>query len=335
MNEQDIQKIIDNKTKPVGALGQLESLAKQICLVQNTDTPILSRPCILVFAADHGLAYTGVSAYPPEVTAQMVLNFANGGAAINVFTQQNEINLEVIDAGVNFDFNPALPIKHHKIAHGSRNSLEENALSSAQLTQARTLASTLVQEQASMDCNIIGFGEMGIGNTSSAALIYSLLCDVDLESCTGRGTGLDDQSLQRKVNILNQVKEKHAQAKTAEEVLSAVGGLEIACICYAMIEAKKNNMLIMVDGFIASAAALLAARIDARTRDNMIFTHLSDEHAHKSMLEHLDATPLLQLSMRLGEGSACALAYPLIKSAVEFVNKMASFEGAEVSTATN
>lgn len=334
MNDQDIQNLIDHKTKPVGALGQLEALAKQVCLIQDTDTPSLKNPAILVFAADHGIANSGVSAYPQEVTAQMVLNFANGGAAINVFTQQHGINLEVIDVGVNFDFEPSLGIKHHKIAYGSANALEGSALSREQLSKTGTLAKQLVAEQANNDCNIIGFGEMGIGNTSAAALLYSLSCDISIEACTGRGTGLGDEGLQQKIDILKKVRLKHCDTYSPEEILCAVGGLEIASICYAMIEASKQNMLVMVDGYIATAAALIATQIEPSARKNMIFTHLSDEHAHKSMLEHLNANPLLQLSMRLGEGSACAIAYPLIKSSVAFINDMASFQSADVSQKT-
>jgi nicotinate-nucleotide--dimethylbenzimidazole phosphoribosyltransferase len=329
--EQDIQHIIDHKTKPLGALGYLETLAAQICRIQQTTSPEIIKPSVVVIAADHGLAKRGVSAYPPEVTAQMVLNFATGGAAINVFSRQHEINLEVVDAGVASEFDPSLEITHAKIAYGTGDPIEDCAITVEQLEACKALARQLVQKHRDRGCNTLGFGEMGIGNTSSAALILSYITGTKLEDSVGRGTGLDDTGLQNKLTVLEQVMQAHPNVRGSDEILRAVGGFEIAVMCEAMIAASEARMIVLVDGFIATAAAMLAVQSQPSLRDFLVFCHQSDEAGHKLMLEHLQATPLLNLNMRLGEGSACALVFPLIQSAVRFMKEMASFESANVA----
>ncbi len=331
ISDQSIQKLIDSKTKPIGALGDLESIAFQICQIQNTLSPTLNQPHILVFSADHGLADSGVSAYPKAVTAQMVLNFINGGAAINVFCAQHDLELKVIDIGVDFDFDASAPIEHRKVALGTKNSTTNQAMSCAELEKCQQHAAELVNEAHAKGCNIIGFGEMGIGNTSAATLIQHYLLDVPLEECIGRGTGLDDKGLEHKLAILKQVSSHHSELSGVDNIVRAVGGFEIAAISHAMIEASKKNMIVLVDGFIASAAALCASKKHLDCRHNMLFCHASHEHGHRQLLEALDAKPLLDLNMRLGEGSGCALAYPLVLSAINFVNQMASFESADIS----
>lgn len=330
--EQAIWQKINTKTKPVGALGQLEELAAQLCRIQHSLTPTLQQPALLVFAADHGLAQEGVSAYPPEVTAQMVLNFVAGGAAINCFTQQHGIQLDVIDAGVAHAFDPSLPIKHCKVAAGTASSLQQAAMTEEQLHRCQEVATELVAEQQARGCNVLGFGEMGIGNTSSAALIMHYVTGAPLEACVGRGTGLDDAGWQRKLSVLHRVREQHGALNDPENILAAVGGFEIAMISYGMEAAAKAGMVVMVDGFIATAAALLCCQRTPESRQHMVFCHQSDEDGHALMLQHLEANALLKLNMRLGEGTGCALAYPLLVSAQTFLRDMASFDSAGVST---
>ena len=331
---QQLQEKIDLKTKPLAALGRLELLALQIGLAQNSLTPQLHHPAILTFAADHGIAAIGVSAYPSAVTVQMVLNFLKGGAAINVFCRQHGITLQVIDAGVNFNFGPQDQLIHAKAGMGTRNFLHEEAMTGEQLQYCFKQGAAMVDQQAEKGCNIIGFGEMGIGNTSSASLLMSCLTGLPLVTCVGKGTGLNEDQLKSKLNTLTQAKNNHAAPTNALDALRCFGGFEIAQMCSAMLKAYEHHMIIMVDGFIASVAYLCAVSIDPNISLNTIFCHQSDEHGHKILLEYLKADPLLYLSMRVGEGTGCAMAYPLIESAVRFLKEMASFESAGISQLT-
>ena len=248
---------INFKTKPLGALGVLEELALQICLIQQTDSPILKNPHILVVAADHGIALEGVSAYPQDVTWQMVRNFLNGGAAINVFATQHNIAIKIIDAGVNYQFESVTPnLIQHKIAKGTASFLNQNAMTAIQCQQALKNGALLVEQCYSEGCNIIGFGEMGIGNTSSAALIMSLITGTPIAECIGKGTGLDDEGLKQKINVLTQAYNFHSKKTDAHDILASVGGFEIATITGAMLKAAELNMLILVDGFISTAVFL-------------------------------------------------------------------------------
>jgi nicotinate-nucleotide--dimethylbenzimidazole phosphoribosyltransferase len=332
MIKEQLQHKIDFKTKPLGALGTLEKIALQIGTIQNTLSPQLNKPTILVFAGDHGIANEGVSAYPQEVTFQMVMNFLQGGAAVNVFAAQNDIALKVVDAGVNFDFEPNDKLINLKIGKGTKSFLVDKAMSETELEKCFVEAEKIVTDIFNDGCNVIGFGEMGIGNTSAATMLMSSICNLPVEKCVGRGTGLNDEQLNKKIEILNRAKSFHGDISDAKEVLMTYGGFEIAQICAAMLEAKKKNMLILVDGFIASAAFLVAHKINPAILKNAIFCHLSDEHGHKNLLNYLGVEPLLKLGMRLGEGTGCAVAYPLIVSAIKFLNDMASFESAGVST---
>ncbi|ACU61926.1 nicotinate-nucleotide--dimethylbenzimidazole phosphoribosyltransferase [Chitinophaga pinensis] len=327
-----LQHKIDSKTKPIGSLGQLEKLALQIGRIQQTQTPALNKPTIVVFAGDHGVAHEGVSPFPQEVTYQMVFNFLQGGAAINVFTKQNGIAIKVVDAGVNFDFNQHPGLVHAKVALGTKSFLHEAAMTPAQCETAIERGAAVVKELHEQGCNVIGFGEMGIANTSAAAVIMSLLCDIPLEQCIGRGTGLDDEGLIRKKVILAESMIRHNKIeKTPLNVLSTFGGFEIAMMCGAMLQAAAAGMLILVDGFITTSALLVAAKINEQILDYCLFTHQSNEQGHSLMLAHLKAVPLLSLGMRLGEGTGAAVAYPVIQAAVSFLNEMASFESAGVS----
>ena len=327
----EINQKIDTKTKPLGALGQLEVIARQVTLIQNTLAPELKNPHMLVFAADHGVANDGVSAYPQEVTFQMVMNFLQGGAAINVFSKQHGLNLKVVDAGVNFDFAPNEHLIDAKIAKGTKSFLHEPAMSAEQCELAMDKGATLVDQIADQGCNVVGFGEMGIANTSSAAMLMHVFTGLPLEECIGRGTGLDDDGLNRKLNVLSKALAKHGAEKQPMKALATYGGFEIAMITGAMLQAAARKMVILVDGFIASAAFLTAFKLNPLAKEYAIFCHQSEEKGHYLMLEYLQARPLISLGLRLGEGTGCAVAYPILESAVNFFNEMASFESAGVS----
>lgn len=327
-----IRQKIDQKTKPLGALGQLEQLALQIALIQQTETPTLTNPHVLVFAGDHGLAQEGVSAYPAEVTHQMVLNFLAGGAAINVFSRQNGLQLVVCDVGVagSFESGPSALVKF-KIRPGTRNMRHEPAMTTAEAEAAMDAGRTLVDGVAHRGCNVVGFGEMGIGNTSSASLLMHRFTGYPLADCVGRGTGVDDAGLSRKLTILTEVAARYADPTDPLALLSAMGGLEIAAIVGGMLQAAENGMVILVDGFITTAALLVAQAMAPNVLDYCVFCHQSDEAGHGRMLSYLQAQPLLQLGLRLGEGTGVALAYPLVAAAVAMLNEMASFASAGVS----
>ena len=328
-----LRKKTDTKTKPPGSLGLLEDIAVQTGLMQNTLNPEIIKPGILVFAADHGLTDEGISPYPKDVTWQMVMNFCSGGAAINVFCKQNGISLNVIDVGVDFDFPAGLPVQHAKVARGSRNMRREPAMSAEECRKAMKAGADAVREKAELGCNTIGFGEMGIGNTSASSLLMHKFTGLPVEKCTGRGTGCNDLQMEHKISILKEIAGKY-KASSPEEILATFGGLEIAAMVGAFREAKRQNMVILVDGFIASAAALTAIKMDASVKDNCIFCHVSDESGHRKMLEYLGVKPLLQLNMRLGEGTGAAVALPLVRSAVNFLCEMSSMEDAGVSDKT-
>lgn len=331
-----LQHKIDRKTKPLGALGQLEILAKQIGLIQQTLTPSLNQPHILVFAGDHGAAKAGVSAYPQDVTWQMVENFLAGGAGINVFARQHQIGLQVIDAGVAHDFGPRPGLIDAKVAPGTANYLEAPAMTAEQCALAMTRGAARIAELKAAGCNVVGFGEMGIGNTAAASLITHGLTGVSLKDCIGRGTGLDDAGLIRKQTLLAQAWQRYQSGRSTDEhqpltLLAEFGGFEMAMMTGAMLAAAEAGMVLLIDGFIVSAATLVAARLAPALVDYCIFCHHSVEPGHQAQLRALQVTPLLDLGLRLGEGTGAALAYPLLQSAVAFLNEMASFESAGVS----
>lgn len=327
-----LRKKIDSKTKPLGALGELEALAMQLGQIQDTLQPVIQRPVMLVFAGDHGIVESGVSPYPQAVTAQMVHNFLNGGAGINVFARQMGWQLRVVDAGVNADFSPVLDMAHVKAAKGTRNFLHEPAMTAEQCEQALALGAALVQEEIAQGSNLLAFGEMGIGNTSAASCLMSVLCGIPVAECVGRGTGLDDEGLVRKANILEQALAKHSLENPHPlEALATFGGHEIAMMAGAMLAAAKHRTTMLIDGFIATSALLVAAKYQPHVLDYCVFAHCSGEAGHRNLLHHLQARPLLDLGLRLGEGTGAALALPLLQAAVNFLNEMASFESAGVS----
>ena len=325
-----LQTKIDQKTKPRGSLGQLESLALHIGRIQNSLTPQLNQPCILIFAGDHGIVEAGVSAYPQTVTAQMIANFLAGGAAISVFARQHNIDLLVVDAGVNADLNDHPKLIDAKIGKGTQNFLSHPAMTADECAQALQAGADQVLRQYESGCNCIGFGEMGIGNTSSAALLMHRLTGLSLVRCVGRGTGLNDGQLQHKIIVLQRALNLHKGATEPLDVLATFGGFEIAMMVGAYLKAAELGMLILVDGFIASTTLLVASKLNPHVLDYCVFSHVSSEQGHQALLHQFNVKPLLNLELRLGEGSGIALAYPLVQSAVAFLNEMATFDEAGV-----
>jgi nicotinate-nucleotide--dimethylbenzimidazole phosphoribosyltransferase len=322
---------IDSKTKPVGSLGRIETLAAQIARIQMTLAPRAESSSLTIFAADHGMATAGVSAFPQAVTQQMVLNFVAGGAAANVFARTVGATVQVVDAGVAGD-----PINHpdlldRRIGPGTQNALAGAAMSAAQLDTAIDVGLAIGR---GIDSDIACFGEMGIGNTSSATLVAAKVLGRSVADLTGRGTGLDDNGLQNKLSLLSAAAKRTPDQLDAELALSEYGGFEIAMMAGAMIGAADTQRIIIVDGFIATAAALCATRLFPPSADAFIYAHQSAESGHRVILEALDADPLLQFNMRLGEGTGALLAVPLVKAAAAMLRDMASFESAGVSGPT-
>ncbi len=328
-----LQEKIDNKTKPVGSLGVLEDIAKQIGAIQNTLTPIIAKPTIIVFAGDHGIVNSKpISSYPQVVTQQMVLNFLSGSAAINVFCDQHNINLKVVDAGVNGELPDNSKLLKHKINLGTQDYSATKAMSSDEYQLALTAGKKIIRKIYSSGTNIVGLGEMGIGNTSSASLLMSYFTKTSIEECVGKGTGLDNSGVSNKIRILNDVYNLHHNTiETAKDALISYGGFEIVMMCGAMLEAATLQMTILIDGFIVTAALLAAHALDNKIIEYCIFSHTSGEQGHEKMLSFLGVKPILNLGMRLGEGSGVAVAFPIIVSAIEFLNKMATFKSANVS----
>lgn len=330
---------VDHLTKPLGALGQLEALAVQLGQILQRDRALaaaLDAPQMVVFAADHGLAAEGVSAYPQAVTAQMVMNMAAGGAAVNVLARQHGFALTLVDAGVAADLSH-LAIAHHKVALGTASALHGPAMSRAQAEQALQAGMDVVRP---LPGRVLALGEMGIGNTSSAALLFAALCGLDVAETCGRGTGVDDARLAHKQAVLAQVAQHHAHLEDPLDVLAAVGGFEIAMMAGALLQGASQRRVLLVDGFIAGAAALVARALCPAVADYLVFCHRSHESGHRRMLQHLllrhaslPTAPLLDLDLRLGEGSGALLAWPLVLSAARLLDEMASFESAQVSTA--
>jgi nicotinate-nucleotide--dimethylbenzimidazole phosphoribosyltransferase len=324
-----VQALLDNKTKPRGSLGHVEQLALQIALILGSESPVLREPQVVVFAGDHGLARHGVSAFPSDVTWQMVENFLAGGAAVSVLARQHGLALTVVDCGVAHDFAPRPGLLDRKVAHGTADALVGPAMTAAQCEQAMAAGRAVV---AGLPGNALLLGEMGIGNTSASTLLLARLAGEPLEACVGPGTGLDDAGVQRKRALLQRVLERHADAVQPLDALAAFGGFELAALAGAVIEAARQRRVIVVDGFITGAAVLVASRLEPRVLQRCVFSHCSAEPGHRALLRHLQgARPLLQLDLRLGEASGAALAWPLLVSACALLREMASFEQAGVS----
>jgi nicotinate-nucleotide--dimethylbenzimidazole phosphoribosyltransferase len=311
--EARIRARLDSLTKPPGSLGRLEELALQLGLIQATDMPRLGRKAMIVFCADHGVVEEGVSPYPAEVTRQMVANFRSGGAAINVLCRHGGIEPVIVDMG---------------IGNGTRNFTREPAMTRAEAEQALDTGFAYAAK-----AEILGAGEMGIGNTTSAAALFSAFSRIDVVETTGRGTGLDDAGLARKIEVIRRALALHSpDPKDPIGVLASVGGFEIAALAGLILGAASRRHLVMLDGFITGAAAIIARALNPASLDYVVFSHCSAERGHRKMLEFLNARPLLNLEMRLGEGSGAALGIGILETAVNLYREMATFQGAGVST---
>jgi nicotinate-nucleotide--dimethylbenzimidazole phosphoribosyltransferase len=329
---------LNNKTKPLGSLGRIEDLALKIGQILGTDRPVLELPQMVVFAGDHGLTARGVSAFPSDVTWQMVENFLAGGAAVSVLARQNGIALTVVDCGVKHDFlaglapgaqRPGLQVRKARGAErGTADSSAQRAMTPAQRDEALQHGMQLVQ---GLPGNALLLGEMGIGNTSAASLLLSRLAGLDIAQCTGAGTGLDAPAVLRKTEVLREVLARHADANTPLDALAALGGFEIATMVGAVLQAAAERRVIVVDGFIATSAVLVAHALQPLVLQRCVFAHRSGERGHEFMLQHLGVQALLDLGLRLGEGSGAALAWPLLQSACTILRDMASFASAGVS----
>ena len=332
---QALQHKLDHKTKPLGSLGRLENLALTLGQILGTHTPVLEQPQMVVFAGDHGLAARGVSAFPSDVTWQMVENFLAGGAAVSVLARQHGLTLSVVDCGVARDIAPrdAAPgqprLLLRKVAPGTQDASTGPAMSAAQCAQALANGIELVRE---LPGNVLLLGEMGIANTSVASLLLARLCGLPIAECTGAGTGLDAAGIERKRAVLQQALDANAAATSPMDALAALGGYEVATMVGAVLQAAQERRVIVVDGFITSAAVLVAARLQPHVLQRCVFAHGSAEPGHALMLAQLQATPLLDMGLRLGEGSGAALAWPLLQSACAVLREMASFEAAGVAT---
>ena len=347
-----IRLAIDAKTKPPGSLGRVEALAARIARIQGTLTPRLRRCRLTLFAGDHGVASEGVSAYPQAVTRQMVANFLAGGAAANVFARANGVEIAVVDAGVAGAPFDAPGLVSRRIAPGTRNFAAEPAMTREQYeaalragvelgagtgdgaigeAEAHAEAHAGEGDREGTGVDAAAFGEMGIANTSSATLLAHKLIGAPLDALTGRGTGLDDDGLARKLRVLTRAAVRTADRLPPDEALREYGGFEIAMMAGAMIGAARAGSVVIVDGFIASAAALAAVRLAPALADYLVFAHRSAEPGHDVVLDALGASPLLDLGMRLGEGTGALLAWPILRSAAAMLFDMASFESAGVS----
>ena len=325
------QQHLDNLAKPVGSLGKLEGIARKIATIQNTLQPVLTHPHHILFAADHGIVDEGVSPSPKEITWQQAINITQNGAGINIFTQQHNFNLIVVDAGTDYDFPEEINILNRKIRKGTRNFLNEPALTPDEVNLALTYGEEIVDLVASNGCNVLSIGELGIGNTSVASVWMSLLTKIPLQQCVGAGSGLSEEFTVRKYNILQQSIDRYKGPITPMTIMSEFGGLELIMAVGAMLRAAELKMTILIDGFLMSNSLLMASHINSEVEQYAIFSHKSEERGHSLLLEYLGVEPLLHLNFCLGEGTGAVCAYPLLESSVRMMNQMKSFEESQIS----
>jgi nicotinate-nucleotide--dimethylbenzimidazole phosphoribosyltransferase len=323
---------LDDLTKPQGSLGRLEEVALKYVLATASLNPVLSKKKICCFAGDHGVAAEGVSAFPAEVTPQMVYNMLSGGAAINVLTRHAGVDLDVVDMGVNHEFPDSLGLVKRKVKPGSANIAIGPAMSEEDALQALLSGAELAFEAHEAGYHILGTGEMGIANTTPATALYSVLLDVPVESITGRGTGIDDERLKHKIAVIKKAIEVNASHSTTPfGTLAALGGYEIAAITGFILGAAASRVPVVVDGFISSSGAVVALKLCPAVEDYLFFSHLSNEQGHRAVMQKLGARPILDLDLRLGEGTGAALSMQIIEGALKIYNEMATFSGAKVS----
>jgi nicotinate-nucleotide--dimethylbenzimidazole phosphoribosyltransferase len=326
---------LDSLTKPLGSLGRLEDFAAQWVTIRR-GVPIGElKKAVYVFAADHGIAAEGVSAYPSEVTRQMVLNFLADGAAVNVLARLHHAAVHVVDVGVDADLRDHPALLQHKVRYGSRNMLREPAMSEDELQAALTAGKGLAEDAYAQKIDLLAVGEMGIGNTTSASVMTAALTGAPPSLVTGRGTGVDNVAYEKKCAVVTRVLHRHfASPAPPREVLRCAGGLEIAAMTGMILGAAQRQIAIVMDGFIATAAAAVACGMDPGTRGYLFAGHQSQEPGHRALLNHLDIEPILDLHMRLGEGTGAVLAMPVLESAMRLYQEMATFASAGVSGAS-
>jgi nicotinate-nucleotide--dimethylbenzimidazole phosphoribosyltransferase len=323
---------LDRLTKPIGSLGRLEELAALYVMITGEMKPKVPRGTVFTFAADHGVTAEGVSAYPSAVTPQMVLNFLRGGAGVNVLARHVGIEVRVVDIGVAFDFEGISGLIHKKVMPGTKNMLVESAMSPAQAEQALQVGIDLATEAGRQGIGLIGTGEMGIGNTTASSAIAAVLTCRPVSEVTGRGTGIDDASHAHKIDVIQRTLDLHRLDSTnAMEVLAKVGGLEIGGLAGLMLGAAEARIPVVLDGFIAGAAALIAVGLQPHCKDYLIASHRSVEQGHQAILDHLGLKPLFDLDLRLGEGTGACLGMSLVFSAIKIFTEMATFDEAGVS----
>lgn len=326
---------IDNLNKPKGSLGRLEDLAEQICLIQQTLTPKLNNPCHLLFGGDHGIEREKVSVSPREITWQQMLNFAKGGGGVNMFCRQHGFKLYLVDVGVDYDLSNCHEIYNRKIAPGTANFIDGPAMSEEQYRQALDVGAEFVDKCHADGCNIVCVGEMGIANTSPSSVWMSLLGDIPLDECIGAGAGLDNAGIKHKSDVLNRAVDRFiyttgGKADT-DTLIRYFGGFEMVSAVGAMLRAAELGLIVLVDGFIMTACALAAVRLYPEAKEYMIFGHVGDENGHRRLLDLLGAQPLLNLGLRLGEGTGALCAYPIVESAVRMINEMNNFDNAHIT----
>ena len=328
-----IQEKIDNLNKPKGSLGRLEELAMQVCLVQQTLSPCLRHPSHLLLGADHGIEREGVSVSPRDVTWQQMVNFTKGGGGVNMFCRQHGFDLKIVDVGVDHDLSDVPGIIDRKIARGTRDFLYEPAMTEAEFDRAIEIGAELVDDCVQVGCNVLSIGEMGIGNTSPSSIWMSLFGNIPLDECIGAGAGLDTPGIRHKRDVLTQALHCYNsnQSPSLLSPLIYFGGFEMIAAIGAMLRAAEKHVLVLVDGFIMTACAICAVRLYPASQDYMVFTHCGDESGHRRMLDIVKAKPLLNLGLRLGEGTGALCAYPLIDSAVRMVNEMNNFDNAKIT----
>ena len=323
---------LDRLTKPIGSLGRLEELAARYVMITGEMKPAVPRGAVFTFAADHGVTAEGVSAYPSAVTPQMVLNFLRGGAGVNVLARHAGIEVRVVDIGVAFDFEAAPGLIHKKVMPGTKNLLVESAMSSMQAEQALQVGIELATEAAQQGIGLIGTGEMGIGNTTASSAITAVMTRRPVSEVTGRGSGIDDASHARKIDVIQRALDLHRlDSANALKVLAAVGGLEIGGLVGLILGAAAARIPVVLDGFIAGAAALIAVGLQPRCKDYLIASHRSVERGHEAILNHLGLKPLFDLDLRLGEGTGACLGMSLVLAAIKIFTEMATFDEAGVS----
>lgn len=326
-----LQDKINNLTKPKGSLGTLEEIALQIGLIQQTLTPSLNHPINVIYASDHGIADEGVSKSPKEVTRQVIHNFLNGGAGICFLARQHGFELKIVDGGVDYDF-PIIPqLINKKIRKGTRNFLHEAAMSREEMEQALQYGADIVTECHNEGCNVISFGEMGIGNTAASSMWMTCLTGIPLIDCVGAGSGLDNEGIRHKYNILKKSLDNYNGDNSPLEIIRYFGGYEMVMAIGGMLRAAELKMVILIDGFIMTNCILAASRLYPAVLSFCIFGHCGDETGHKRILDTIQVKPLLNLGLRLGEGSGSVCAYPIVDSAVRMINEMHSFQQAAIT----